>query len=93
MPYIRKEYRPEIDHLVNLLFGAIHDSGGSIDFGRINYAVSKLLWMVFKHLGNYDGANSIVGVLECIKQEFYRRKVSPYEDLKMQSEINGDLDV
>jgi len=30
-----------------------------------------------------------MGVLECIKQEFYRRAVAPYEDKK--KEENGDV--
>jgi len=32
----------------------------------------------------------MIGVLECVKQEFYRRKVAPYEDIKIIE--NGDIE-
>ncbi len=38
---------------------------------------------------NYSKANELVGVLECVKQEFYRRQVVPYEEEKIRE--NGDL--
>jgi hypothetical protein len=37
----------------------------------------------------YTEYNALVGVLECVKQEFYRRAVSSYEDKK--KEGNGDV--
>ena len=30
-----------------------------------------------------------MGVLDCVKQEFYRRKLAPYEDVAIQK--NGDI--
>jgi hypothetical protein len=33
--------------------------------------------------------NNIIGVLECAKQEFYRKVCSPYEDQK--SKDNGNV--
>ena len=38
---------------------------------------------------SYHAYNEIIGVLECVKQEFYRRMVAPYEDKKC--EENGDV--
>jgi hypothetical protein len=37
----------------------------------------------------YYHINKAVGVLECIKMEFYRRVAAPYEDTKI--EQNGDV--
>jgi len=37
----------------------------------------------------YQTYNDVIGVLECIKQELYRRFVSKYEDLKIKQ--NGDI--
>jgi len=37
----------------------------------------------------YKRYNKAMGVLECIKQEFYRRVISKYEDQKI--EENGDV--
>ena len=39
---------------------------------------------------NYAKLAIITGVLENIKQEFYRRVASPYEDLKAKQ--NGDVE-
>ena len=37
----------------------------------------------------YFYLNRAMGVLECIKQEFYRRVAAPYEDIKIVE--NGDV--
>lgn len=55
--------------------------------GELNYAITLLL------LGTgpkcYEDYNRLIGVLECVKLEFYRRAVAPYEDKK--KEENGDV--
>jgi hypothetical protein len=46
-----------------------------------------------KYLDNvnksYFSYNEVVGVLECVKLEMYRRLVAPYEDRKCKE--NGDV--
>jgi hypothetical protein len=37
----------------------------------------------------YDDYNSLIGTLECAKQELYRRKIAAYEDKKI--EENGEV--
>ena len=37
----------------------------------------------------YQIYNDIIGALECCKQEFYRRKIEEYENLKVKE--NGDV--
>jgi hypothetical protein len=37
----------------------------------------------------YADHNEVMGVLNCIALEFYRRKTAPYEDVKIAEE--GDL--
>lgn len=60
--------------------------------GQLNYAVTAIC---LKYLDNVGGAghynllNDVVGALECAKAEFYRRLVSPYEDIKAHD--NGDV--
>lgn len=39
--------------------------------------------------GKYDSLNAVIGVLECAKQEFYRRAAVPYENQKITE--NGDV--
>jgi hypothetical protein len=37
----------------------------------------------------YCDYNAVIGALECCKQEFYRRIIAPYEDIKIKE--NGDV--
>jgi len=48
--------------------------------GHLNYVVTKMLKLVYKP--RYFNYNRAVGLLECVKLEFYRVVVSPYEDEK-----------
>ena len=49
--------------------------------GELNYVVTKILKEIYQQ--RYFSLNRAVGVLESIKQEFYRRVVAPYEDVKI----------
>jgi hypothetical protein len=53
----------------------------------LNYIVTKILKEVYPL--RYYHINKAIGVLECIKQEFYRCIAAPYEDLKKME--NGDV--
>jgi len=56
--------------------------------GTLNYIITRLcdFWLGG---ANYEKYNMVIGVLECVKQELYRRQVAPYEDKKWQQ--NGDV--
>ena len=56
--------------------------------GDINYSVSRL---ISKIMGTptYPKIAMVTGVLENIKQEYYRRVAEPYEDIKIRQ--NGDI--
>ena len=96
MPYIDKDERPELDNAIQTIVEAIrankvnlnnpHDISSHL--GRINYAFSRILCNL---MGNpsYNKIAMITGVIENIKQEFYRRIASPYEDQKINQ--NGDI--
>ena len=87
MPYIKTEkrglYNSHIEQLVNILE---QQPLMEVD-GDLNYVVTS----IFKKLyaPKYFNYNRAIGVLEAIKQEFYRRVVAPYEDIKI--EENGDV--
>jgi hypothetical protein len=103
MPYIKEHIRssldPHIDELIKHLLQNI-DSYSNTDkqtitneellgiSGDINYAFSRI---ISKLMGNisYPKVAIITGVLENIKQEFYRRAATPYENKKIFE--NGDL--
>lgn len=58
--------------------------------GELNYVLSAILWRTDLGTG-YEAVNAKLGVLSAVSQEFYRRVIAPYEDLKIAK--NGDLDV
>ncbi len=88
MPYISRKERGRYQELVSQLAAVISEDK-IVRPGQINYVVSLLLDRVYGSKMRYSDHNEVIGVLECIKQEFYRRKTSPYEDQKIFSE--GDL--
>ena len=91
MPYIktkdrlRIEYCAEDKNAIGLLSDAIKTEGD------LNYVITRLCHEFIKKIGKkYATLNTVIGVLECAKQEFYRRIVSPYENLKIKE--NGDVE-
>ena len=87
MPYIKKEERQELDKLLQPLIDFLKTKGTEEVDGQINYTFTRILANLYKP--RYFNYNRAMGVLECIKQEFYRRVVAPYEDKK--KEENGDV--
>ena len=89
MPYIPQEERTEIEDSLNLLKAQLGISD-DLPVGKLNYIVSTLIsHLIDIHGTSYTIGNNLVGVLECAKQELYRRILIPYEDAKI--ELNGDV--
>ena len=65
----------------------LKDGGNKV--GELNFVISSIIWKIFDDNPSYTLGNNLVGVLECVKQEFIRRKLNPYEDEKIIE--NGDL--
>lgn len=84
MPYIKKEDRTKFFHLFD-----IAEKINSV--GELNYCITKLAheYLYKKGSPKYTDYNEIIGVLECAKLEFYRRKVEFYENEKIKQ--NGDV--
>lgn len=97
MPYIVKEKREQVDTQLGYLIDAIADtSNGDVAAlpGILNYCITVLIKTTYKIVTgkqklSYADHNSAVGMLECAKQEFYRRNTAPYEDEKAIE--NGDV--
>ena len=80
MPYIKNEDKQRLQH------GAAPKTAG-----ELNYAIHLLLDKFILHNNlSYQTCNDIMGALQGVQQEFYRRKVAPYENQKMIT--NGDID-
>ena len=79
MPYVAQDVR-------NLL----NEGLVPLNPGQLNYTLSQILrrYLEEKEI-SYATYNEIIGVLECLKLEFYRRLVASYEDTKR--EVNGDV--
>lgn len=84
MPYIKQEHRQELDKSIEQLVNTLKQDDKGIEnlLGEINYCFSRI---VANLMGNpsYNKVAMITGVLENIKQEFYRRIATPYEDKKI----------
>ncbi len=84
MPYIKQEDRPEIRAAAEELASLCRSPG------ELNYGITVVLHDMLRELGkDYDMCASLVATLECVKSEFYRRVMAPYEDMKAAE--NGDI--
>jgi hypothetical protein len=83
MPYIKQADRVKFDDVIDQLCPNTA--------GELNYVVTSIIHQHMKRNGgmSYTKINEMIGMLECAKLELYRRKASPYEDLKI--EENGDV--
>ena len=88
MPYIKQEERKQYQKIISKLATMI-PKDHNLRAGHFNYIVSLLLEKTYGKNIRYADHNEVIGVLNCIMLEFYRRKTAPYEDIKMKSE--GDL--
>lgn len=78
MPYIKKGAREVLE------------GKPPIHPGELNYLITRMVTeYVARKPYNYATLNEVIGVLECAKQELYRRLLVPYENAKM--EENGDV--
>jgi hypothetical protein len=84
MPYVREKIKKMLDQ-----------KPSALSPGELNYLITSLCLRYLRHPANCGGRynyrriNDVVGVLECAKQEFYRRIAVPYEDDKIKE--NGDV--
>lgn len=94
MPYIdetsRKILDQTIDDLANIItnHSELDNDNVMAVLGDMNYVVSRLFSKIMGKT-SYAKIAMITGVLENIKQEFYRRVAVPYEEEKIVT--NGDI--
>lgn len=88
MPYItqadRERYKEPMRQLRKII------QAGGITNGDLNFLMTLLaLLYVERHGESYNTLSDAIKAFECAKLEFYRRKVVPYEDKKIDQ--NGDI--
>ena len=88
MPYIKQEQRVAFDRSIDSLAFELRSLKADKAPGALNYCITTLVTKVLDK-PTYFGVAIITGVLENVKQEFYRRVAAPYEDTKIAE--NGDV--
>jgi hypothetical protein len=81
MPYIKKELRDKLG------FSVLTERPKNV--GELNYYLTMIIQDYLPEDPHYEDYNDVLGVLTCMIQEIYRRKVAPYEDKKIIE--NGDV--
>jgi len=93
MPYIKSEDRSKLSEIATEAVNEINRLADESDkpnvAGNINFLMSTIVGQIANQNISYATLNELIGALECIKLEFYRRKVSNYEDKKIGD--NGDI--
>jgi ribosomal protein S3AE len=87
LPYIKPENRKKYDKVLKELVSILKTLPPDEVDGELNYIVTKILKEIYPL--RYFHINKAIGVLECVKLEFYRRVAVPYEDIKI--EESGDV--
>jgi len=84
MPYIKKEDREKFLEVLQSAHEAIKSPG------ELNYFITQVCrnWIYAQGL-NYAHHAEVIGALECVKQEFYRKVTAPYENQKCSE--NGEV--
>jgi hypothetical protein len=85
MPYISQENRKNLENLTEEISKTNISTPGDL-----NYLITMLCKKYFlQEKESYTNHNSIIGVLESAKLEWYRKRTSIFEDRKISE--NGDV--
>ena len=90
MPYIPQADRARLDVYTGARWALTKSGLQDPKPGELNYMLTRIILAYLDTAGmNYATLNTVMGVLECVKQELYRRVAVPYEDKKRTE--NGDV--
>lgn len=81
MPYSKPEARPALDEAPAELIDRIKALLVEEQDGAFHYAVTRMRKSIYPY--RRFPANRVVGVLACLKQEFYRVDIGPYEEAEI----------
>jgi hypothetical protein len=84
MPYIAQDRRQAFDDHLQRLAQQVENEG------ELNYCIYKLCCLLVERTGeSYAKLSRCSSAMEHAKLEWYRKKLAPYEDVKIQE--NGDI--
>ena len=89
MPYVTQPTRNLLDDKINELVDALLEMDPKSVDGALNYTITSLMTRVYAQPYNYYNLNRANGVINSVRDEWYRRVVAPYEDQKAYE--NGDV--
>ena len=80
MPYIKEEERGKWREIISKIGEMVKEIPTEKIDGELNFLISSVMKDAYPP--KYFNYNRAIGLLESIKQEFYRKQVGPYEDEK-----------
>ncbi|MBU1003666.1 MAG: hypothetical protein KKE73_14220 [Proteobacteria bacterium] len=84
MPYITQDRREVFDEALAQLAAEVGNQG------ELNYCIYKLSTLIIERIGpSYEKLSMCSSAMEHAKLEWYRKRLSPYEDVKIRD--NGDI--
>lgn len=91
MPYIKQENRIKLKELAADIIIELERLNRITPgyAGNMNFLISTIISNILEKNKSYAMINELVGMLECVKQELYRRIAFKYEDQKAAE--NGDV--
>jgi hypothetical protein len=87
MPYIKQEYRELIEKQLDEIFQKVMRVPSEDRAGILTYVIYKLFLDL--RVNRYADFAVLMGILDCVGKEFYRRVIAPHEDEAAQR--NGDV--
>jgi len=88
MPYIHPNLRSHFDPYIDVLIAQIQHRDVEIQTGCLTYIIYKLVANLTENKG-YSDKSKFRASIQDAHDEFYRRKMIPYEDEKIHE--NGDV--
>lgn len=90
MPYIDKYTKEVLDQDIRPLLKLLCNADtGSVEYGRIEYVIFRILCEAADVNKRFTNLNSLVGILSTTEHEFVDKIVKPYENSKLLSEWSG----
>jgi len=89
MPYIKKQDRAKWTKIIAEIVGMLKQLPQDSVDGDLNYLFTSIILNSYEQ--KYFNYNRAMGMLECCKQELYRKVIGPYENEKIAE--NGDVEI